>query len=531
VILTSCCGGSASAPATPPPPPPPPPPLAASLIQVSGSSPFVAGCSGSGQSGTLYAGTTVEPYLSINPLSTANLLAVWQQDRWSNGGAQGLLAATSFDGGHTWQHIKLPFSRCAGGNTSNGADYARASDPWVSFGPDGTAYSIAIAFDSGVLQAGSSSAVLVSRSLDSGQSWSAPVTLIRDGSGFFNDKESITADPGHPGYVYAVWDRLSASGGGPIWFSRSTDSGQSWQAARAIYDPGVSRQTLGNQIVVLPDGTLVDAFTLLDSTSSSNPATLRIIRSKDQGQTWSAAVLVADDLAVGTHNPATSQPVRDGADMASIAVGPSGKLAMVWQDARLSGGIYDGIFLTQSTDDGQTWTSPVQVNGDPMVQAFTPSVRYLADGTIGVTYYDFRPGGASASNLPTDVWLTRSVDGINWSEQQIVGPFNLLGAADAHGLFLGDYQGLATDGMAFVALFAQTTGSAGAPASAIFLLPASAGVRARVRYRSSPASAPFKMPSGSFAKRVQRQLERLRNRILHREVIPQPVATPPADSK
>ena len=33
-----------------------------------------------------------------------------------------------------------------------------------------------------------------------------------------------------------------------------------WEPARSIYDPGQNDQTIGNQIVVLPDGTLVDLF-------------------------------------------------------------------------------------------------------------------------------------------------------------------------------------------------------------------------------------------------------------------------------
>ena len=69
---------------------------------------------------------------------------MWQQDRWSNGGAQGLLSAFSSDGGQTWATRQAPFSRCSGGNAANGGDYARATDPWVSFGADGAAYWMAM---------------------------------------------------------------------------------------------------------------------------------------------------------------------------------------------------------------------------------------------------------------------------------------------------------------------------------------------------------------------------------------------------
>jgi hypothetical protein len=70
--------------------------------------------------------------------------AAWEQDRWSNGGAQGNLTGVSFDRGSSWTRpTPPPFSRCAGGNAANGGDYDRVSDPWVSFGADGPAHQLA----------------------------------------------------------------------------------------------------------------------------------------------------------------------------------------------------------------------------------------------------------------------------------------------------------------------------------------------------------------------------------------------------
>ena len=109
-------------------------------VRASGPSPF-ASCNIGGP-GTVYVNAEVEPWLAVNPANPSNLIAVWQQDRWSNGGSHGLLAASSFDGGHTWAETPQPFSLCA-----NGLPYERASDPWVSFGPDGTAYSVSISFN------------------------------------------------------------------------------------------------------------------------------------------------------------------------------------------------------------------------------------------------------------------------------------------------------------------------------------------------------------------------------------------------
>jgi Neuraminidase (sialidase) len=250
--------------------------------------------------GTLYVNAEVEPYVTVDPQNTNHIVGVWQQDRWSTGGARGLMAGASFDGGKTWTNTPLAFSRCAGGTAANGGNYSRASDPWVSYGPNGIVYASSISFDGGIQAPGSDSAVLASRSIDGGKTWSAPATLILDGSTFFNDKESITADPRLPNFAYAVWDRLPPQGGGPATFARTTDGGTTWQPARTIYDPGPNSQTLGNEIVVLPNGTLVDLFTRIDSpTGMPQTATAMIVRSIDQGTTWSGPITVAERLAVG----------------------------------------------------------------------------------------------------------------------------------------------------------------------------------------------------------------------------------------
>ena len=147
----------------------------------------------------------------MDPANPTHFVGAWQQDRWSSGSASGVLTAVTFDGGATWMRTALPFSRCAGGNGANGGDYERATDPWVTFAPDGTVYQMVLAVISGSFAAGSASAMLVSRSTDSGRTWGPISTLIRDGALFFNDKNTITADATDARYAYAVWDRLAAA--------------------------------------------------------------------------------------------------------------------------------------------------------------------------------------------------------------------------------------------------------------------------------------------------------------------------------
>jgi len=482
----------------PPTPPLGDPTLPDPQFRVSFLSPFAAGCEGTPVNGTLYANTEVEPFVAVNPANAANLIGAWQQDRWSNGGAKGNLAASSFDGGRTWTTSMAAFSRCTGGNPGNGGDFERATDPWVAIGPDGVAYQIAAAFNGATFAAGSANAVLVSRSLDGGVSWASPVSVIRDGADNFNDKESITADPTTAGYAYAAWDRLSAAGHGPSFFSRTTNAGAAWEAAREVYDPGPMSQTINNQVVVQTDGTLVMFFTQFDGGAGGNvTATLGVIRSSDKGATWSGRSVVSVVQSVGARDPENGTAIRDGTNLGAIAAGPHNDLFVVWQDARFSGGVHDDIAFARSTDGGITWSAPARINRDPMVTAFEPSVAVRSDGTIGVAYFDFRSNTLDPSTLPTDYWITRSSDGITWRESRVAGPFDLAIAPSSGGLFLGDYQGLVAIGGLFVPFYAATnTGDLVNRTDVFASLVSSAGAAAAAEQMShaSPMRAPTAGP-------------------------------------
>lgn len=131
-------------------------------------------------------------------------------------------------------------------------------------------------------------------------------TPIFEATHFFNDKESVTADPNHAGMAYVVWDRLESPSftvdailrahafRGPAWFSKTSDFGQTWTTARPIFDPGPNSQTIGNVVVVDPrNGTLYDFFEQISTTGSPKftprGLSVSVIRSTDGGSAWSRA--------------------------------------------------------------------------------------------------------------------------------------------------------------------------------------------------------------------------------------------------
>jgi hypothetical protein len=416
------------------------------LVAITGDSPIAGMCSGTTSKGKLRGGLEVEPWVAVDPSDDAHVVAGWQQDRWSDGGAQAIGIASSRDGGRSWSRSLPRFSTCAGG------DFERASDPWIAIGPDGLADAVAIAFDVTT----SRSAVLAASSPD-GTSWSDPVTLqIDDDPDVFNDKDAITADPRMPGRYYAVWDRLTGLtqpdqpiGTGPTLLARAT--GGAWEPARTIFDPGIDAQTVGNVIAILPDGTLVDVFERILGTSKQHPIVdLATIRSSDSGDTWSAPTSVAMVHTAGATDPATQIGIRTGAGLPQIAVDPASGALYVAAELEASVAGPDGIFVFRSDDGGHTFTAVSQANGATEAAAFTTSIAVAADGSVGVFYYDLRdPAGATA-------WLATSSDhGATWSDEALSRPFALDPSIIVSYYFLGDYEGLIARGDRFVPVFAR----------------------------------------------------------------------------
>jgi hypothetical protein len=221
---------------------------------------------------------------------------------------------------------------------------------------------------------------------------------------------------------------------------------------------------------VLPNGDLInvfDFFLLAKNSHKLRGANIALIRSSDKGDAWSKrATIVAQDRAIGAFNPDTGRPIRAEGGIPQVAVDrTSGNLYIVWQDSRFRG--VDEVAFSMSADGGRTWSAPIKVNQTPQSsiagnqQAFVPSVRVAEDGTVAVTYYDFRNNDANPGT-PTDYWIvhchTSCTNAASWQDENrlTASSFDMEQAPAARGpfgFFVGDYEGLANVGNSFLPVF------------------------------------------------------------------------------
>jgi hypothetical protein len=459
--------------------------LVGSIVGVAGGSAVsqepspLAACPNGSQTGRNYVSAEVEPSLAVHG---AQMIGLFHQDRWSNGGGHGI--GVVYNKGKGWSQTTLGSDMCDTPTTSRLNIYQRSSDPWVSFSKDGDiAYASALSFNN----TNNFNAVVAGSSVDGGATWT--MTAI-PGSEFTQanqstDKNATTADPIDNKVAYTVWDTLlgptdqpddnphAQAYTGPTYFSKTTDGGKSWSLAQIIIDTPNRQQTIGNIIVVDPrNGALYD-FTDLITTPNTpfrgtrSNAELAFVKSINGGKTWTSPQIVAPFNSLGVHNPnTTGQRLRVGDGLEEVAIDPSnGKLYVVWESStnyaknvqQSSAAWDDEILLTTSGDGGQTWTPSVVhklVSGLP---TYTPTVA-VNGNRVAVTYYDNRFLQAGQTNaLPTDYWVSISTDGGPFVEQRITTKsFDQLSAPVARGFFLGDYEGLQPSGSGFEAMFVKT---------------------------------------------------------------------------
>ncbi len=266
--------------------------------------------------------------------------------------------AKSADGGQSWKVVSI-------GLSSSTYMMSLTIDPTA---PSTLYASYADAGGSGLL-----------KSTDGGQSWNI-VTVISSSNVFFNSQ--IAIDPSAPSTIYAGYSNPLTGEGGVL---KSTDSGQTWNAANA----GLSNFNI-RLLAIDP----FSAATVYASEADT------LFKSVDRGASWSN---LGNTPVIGYPAPYQSTVIR------SMLVNSTDPDILFVETAGVGGGC--GSLLYKSIDGGATWRESGPDSGPAYVGSCVLSGLITADPTNSTTYY-----AGVTDDVDGAYWLFKSVDGGgNWN--------------------------------------------------------------------------------------------------------------------
>ena len=287
-----------------------------------------------------------------------------------------------------------------------------------------------------------------SLSTDGGQSWSVSQLLPQIIPGALLSSDPVVGvDLSGNFYIYTI-SLNDNTGNGELWVFKSTDEGKTFDK---VYQMANAPSSFEDKEWATSDLNSSSPFAnnLYCSWTRFYPSTqILLVRSTDEGVTWSSPVTVSDQSAVQGSFPAvgpngelyvtwlgynvtdkimfdksTDGGVTFGTDIiisnatnswfphmaVDLSGGPrNGYIYVTWGDDRNGD---DDAFLSYSSDGGDTWSSPMTVNNDPGGEGklqFWPSVAISELGEISIIFYDTRN---TVNNNFIEAYIARSTDG------------------------------------------------------------------------------------------------------------------------
>lgn len=221
-----------------------------------------------------------------------------------------------------------------------------------------------------------------------------------------------------------------------IHFSKSTDGGQTWSDAVRINEVSGDCEDSDNTVegavpAIGPNGEIYVAW--------SGPVGIVFDRSTDGGQTWLDNDIFISDQPGGWDYNVPGIYRCNGLPVTCCDLSNSphrGTIYVNWTDQR-NGADDTDVWLSKSTDGGNTWSTPLRVNNDApgRQQFFSWMTVDGANGDVYVVFYDRR----NYIDNHTDVYLARSTDGGNTFDNVKISdtPFNPVSS-----VFFGDYTNI-----------------------------------------------------------------------------------------
>ena len=304
-----------------------------------------------------------------------------------------------------------------GGNSWYGSDTCKGApitlhggDPGITINKDGTFILTRRGFSPGLYS---------HYSTDFGVSWSNQKTLTNDDL----ERATMTSDvnPSSPFYgrSYAAWVKFAPPF--PLFYSVTNDGGINWSSPVQINNP--IQRSAGGDMNMGPDGKVYVCWAGVTSISPFTEDFVGVASTTNGGTSWQVTENAFDMNGINGLFPQKGNIRVNG--LPDIAVDTTGGPRHGWiyiittQRNLAPAGSDPDVILNRSTDGGQTWSTGIRVNQDPInngkIQYF-PAVHVDKQGGLNVIFYDDR----NTTTDSTGVFLARSEDGgDNWREFEI----------------------------------------------------------------------------------------------------------------
>ena len=381
-----------------------------------------------------------EPHIARSPVDPEFLTAVFQEGRFTDGGAVDCGYSVTHDGGLSWTRALIPNL-----TMTTGGPYFRDTDPVAGIDLDGTIFlctegATDVNFTQGI--------ILVSRSTDGGTNFGTPAVVFRPtNTSDFPDKPWMAvntfAGTATVGRILVTWTEFGTTNSSPILRAYSDDHGLTWSTTLPIHPANSSAQ--GSQPMFLRDGRVAiiywnfagSGFSGRDAAAA--PEEIDMVLSNDGGVTFGAPTIV-------TTVTRYDQPsIRNGVFLPSATPDrTTGAIFVVYQALDAAG--QPRILFTKSTNTGATWSTPIPVTDNPGTGVFNAAISASPDGqTLTVSFYDQRDSGGNT--VLCNLYLAQSFDGgVTWQPNirltSETTDASLAPLTDS-GYMLGDYLGIA----------------------------------------------------------------------------------------
>lgn len=214
------------------------------------------------------------------------------------------------------------------------------------------------------------------------------------------------------GRTYSCWVRFIPPYS--LYFSYSDDGGLNWSQPKQINNP--PQRAAGGDIAIYKNGSIYITWALVSSTSPFNEQFISFARSENGGQSWIVSEKIFQVNGIQGTLP-TKQNIRvNGLPKIAIDTTGGEREGWIYivttQKNFGAAGSDPDIILHRSSDGGMTWNGPIRVNQDQInngkIQYF-PAITIDKFGGINILYYDDR----NTTSDSTGVFLSRSTDGGN----------------------------------------------------------------------------------------------------------------------